>query len=96
MWRRYQERQADDKFAALLSAYLVLALTYSRWLNAAMSLGVVTLAGLYMIRIFAGAVAVGVTVSAWLLAFSVFLSLCLASLKHSTKGGDAKVPERRL
>ena len=83
------------KFAAALAAYLVLALAYSRWLNAVMPLGVVTLAGLHMIRIFAGAVAVGVTVSAWLLAFSVFLSLCLASLKHSTKGGDAKVPERR-
>ena len=84
------------KFAAALAAYLVLALAYSRRLKAAKSLGVVTLAGLHMIRIFAGALTVGVTVSAWLLAFSVFLSLCLASLKYFTKGGDAKVPERRL
>jgi 4-hydroxybenzoate polyprenyltransferase len=48
-------------------------------------LDVMTLAGLYGIRIVAGGAAVMVTLSPWLLAFSVFFFLCLALVKRSTE-----------
>ena len=40
------------------------------------------LAGLYTIRIIAGAVAIGISVSPWLLAFSMFFFLALAVVKR--------------
>jgi 4-hydroxybenzoate polyprenyltransferase len=46
---------------------------------------VLTLAGLYTLRILTGGVAVGVRVSAWLLAFSMFLFLSLAFAKRYTE-----------
>ena len=45
-------------------------------------LDVLTLALLYTIRIIAGAIAIGVLPSFWLLAFSVFLFLSLALVKR--------------
>ena len=45
-------------------------------------LDVLTLAGLYTLRILFGAAAVGVIISNWLLAFSMFLFLSLAFLKR--------------
>lgn len=83
-------------FATVLTAYLVLTTAYSMRLKAVMTLDVITLACLYTIRIFAGAVAVGVIVSFWLLAFSVFLFLSLAYLKRYTELANAKTPERLL
>ncbi|MBI5441695.1 MAG: hypothetical protein HY900_10870 [Deltaproteobacteria bacterium] len=43
---------------------------------------VLVLAAMYTLRIFAGALAIGVSVSSWLLAFSMFLFLSLAFLKR--------------
>lgn len=85
-----------SNFAAVLAAYLLLTTAYSMRLKAVMTLDVITLACLYTIRIFAGAVAVGVVVSFWLLAFSVFLFLSLAYLKRYTELANAKQPERLL
>jgi 4-hydroxybenzoate polyprenyltransferase len=45
-------------------------------------LDVIALAGLYTVRIFAGAVAVPVELSSWMLAFSMFLFLSLAMVKR--------------
>jgi 4-hydroxybenzoate polyprenyltransferase len=83
-------------FATVLTGYLVLTSAYSVRLKAVMTLDVITLACLYTIRIFAGAVAVSVTVSFWLLAFSVFLFLSLAYLKRYTELASAKNPEKLL
>ncbi len=47
-----------------------------------MMVDVLTLAGLYTLRVLAGGVAVGIPVSSWLLAFSLFFFLSLAFAKR--------------
>ncbi|CAM4009789.1 UbiA family prenyltransferase [Corallococcus sp. ZKHCc1 1396] len=69
-------------FAALLGVYWVLTLAYSLRLKQVVMLDVLVLAGLYTVRIFGGALAVGVPTSSWLLMFSTFLFLSLALLKR--------------
>ncbi|MBN8726897.1 MAG: UbiA family prenyltransferase [Xanthomonadales bacterium] len=70
------------EFVGMLLAYAVLTLAYSLILKRIAMLDVVTLAGLYTIRILGGAVAVPVPASSWLLAFSMFLFLSLAMVKR--------------
>ena len=60
--------------------YLATALTYALWLKRRLFADVVTLALLYTIRVVAGAVSV--TLSPWLLAFSFFVFLALATVKR--------------
>ncbi|HUP96755.1 MAG TPA: UbiA family prenyltransferase [Usitatibacter sp.] len=76
-------------FAALLGVYAVTSLAYSLWLKRVVMLDVVVLAGLYTLRILAGAAAVQVVVSHWLLAFSVFMFLSLALAKRYVQVGNA-------
>jgi 4-hydroxybenzoate polyprenyltransferase len=71
--------------AAVLVGYMSLSAAYSFRLKAAMTLDVITLACLYTIRIFAGAVAIAVALSSWLLLFSIFFFLSLAYLKRYTE-----------
>jgi 4-hydroxybenzoate polyprenyltransferase len=73
----------------VLAAYLVLTTAYSFKLKAAMTLDVIALACLYTIRILAGAVAIGVSLSFWLLLFSIFFFLSLGYLKRYTELADA-------
>ncbi|WP_076073002.1 UbiA family prenyltransferase [Sphingomonas montana] len=67
---------------AALAGYCGLTLAYSFRLKAAMIADVLTLACLYTIRIIAGAAAIAVPVSVWLLLFSIFLFLSLGYLKR--------------
>lgn len=69
-------------FTAMLLAYTVSTLTYSLWLKRLALIDVLVLSGLYTLRIGAGAVAVGVALSNWLLAISIFLFLSLALVKR--------------
>lgn len=69
-------------FLAVLGAYLAATLAYSLFLKRKMLLDIVTLAGLYTVRIVGGAVAIGVTVSEWLLMFSLFVFTSLALIKR--------------
>lgn len=69
-------------FGALLGAYLVANLAYSSWLKRVALADVFALAGLYTLRIFAGAAAVGVPVSDWLAAFSLFAFFSIALAKR--------------
>ncbi len=69
-------------FAAALAAYYVITLAYTLRLKRMMMLDVMTLAGLYTLRIIAGAAIMGLPPSFWLLAFSVFLFLCLGLVKR--------------
>lgn len=69
-------------FLGVLLAYLGATLAYSLHLKRRMTLDVLTLAGLYTVRVIGGAAAIGVPPSFWLLAFSMFLFLCLAYLKR--------------
>lgn len=65
-----------------LAGYVVLALGYALWLKRKLWLDVVALAGLYALRVAAGALAIGVVISPWLLAFSGFLFFSLAAVKR--------------
>jgi len=72
-------------FALTLTGYYVLTLAYSFVFKRFAMLDTVVLAGLYTIRIIAGAAALRISVSFWLLAFSMFLFLSLAIIKRYTE-----------
>lgn len=69
-------------FIAVLLLYLVITTLYSWRLKQLALLDVMTLAGLYAIRILAGTAAYGVETSTWLIAFSIFLFFSLAMVKR--------------
>jgi 4-hydroxybenzoate polyprenyltransferase/phosphoserine phosphatase len=69
-------------FLAVLLAYFATTLAYSLHLKRRPTLDTLTLASLYTLRVIGGAVAIGVALSFWLLAFSMFLFLSLAYLKR--------------
>ncbi|HVO49235.1 MAG TPA: UbiA family prenyltransferase [Steroidobacteraceae bacterium] len=70
------------RFALALGAYLVLTGGYSLVLKRFLLIDAVALAGLYTLRIIAGASAAGIALSFWLLLFAVFLFLSLAFVKR--------------
>lgn len=72
-------------FIWVLIGYFLLTLAYSMHLKRIMMLDVITLAALYTLRVIAGAVAINVVISFWLLAFSMFIFLSLAFVKRSTE-----------
>lgn len=69
-------------FLAVLAGYFILTNAYSFYLKRVSTADVMTLAVLYTVRVIAGAVAIGVDLSSWLLAFSMFLFVSLAFLKR--------------
>lgn len=69
-------------FIAWLGAYATAALGYSLWLKRVAVVDVLVLAMLYTVRLIAGAAAIAVPMSAWLLAFSMFFFLSLALVKR--------------
>jgi 4-hydroxybenzoate polyprenyltransferase len=69
-------------FTAWLVGYFLLTYAYSLWLKRLALIDCLTLAALYTLRIIAGAAAVAITLSFWLLAFSVFIFLSLAFVKR--------------
>lgn len=72
-------------FVGVLAFYYIITLAYSFWLKQVALVDVITLAGLYTIRLIAGAASVSVVLSFWLLAFSMFLFLSLAFVKRFTE-----------
>ncbi len=70
------------KFWLVLGGYYALTVAYSFSLKRVVLVDVITLAGLYTIRIVAGAYAIDAVLSFWLLLFSVFLFLSLALVKR--------------
>lgn len=69
-------------FSICLLAYFCITCAYSWGLKRLVLIDCLTLAILYTMRIISGAVAVGLSLSFWLLAFSVFLFLSLAFVKR--------------
>jgi 4-hydroxybenzoate polyprenyltransferase/phosphoserine phosphatase len=65
-----------------LFLYLIGTLSYSLVLKRVVLVDVILLAGLYTVRLLAGAAAARVDISPWLAAFSVFLFLSLAMVKR--------------
>jgi len=74
--------QISTDFISILAVYLALTTAYSLFLKPLALLDVITLTSLYTIRIIAGAIAINVPLSYWLLAFSMFIFLSLALIKR--------------
>lgn len=68
--------------AATLAAYFALTLSYSLSLKRKLMVDIIVLAVLYTIRVIAGAAALSIAPSEWLLAFSMFIFTCLALVKR--------------
>ncbi|WEJ99686.1 MAG: UbiA family prenyltransferase [Candidatus Sphingomonas phytovorans] len=83
-------------FAIVQVGYLALTTAYSMRLKQVMALDAIVLACLYTLRIFAGAIAIAVPVSSWLLTFAIFFFLSLAYLKRYTELAGAVSPDRLL
>jgi len=69
-------------FLAVLVFYFLTTVVYSTFFKRIVLVDVLTLAGLYTTRIIAGAAAIQVKPSFWLLAFSMFLFISLAMVKR--------------
>ncbi len=69
-------------FQLVLGSYAILTTAYSFALKRMLLIDVLTLAGLYTVRVIAGAAATQIDVSFWLLAFSTFFFLSLALVKR--------------
>ena len=72
-------------FFLILLLYIALTSAYSWVLKQYVLIDVLVLSLLYSLRILAGSVAIGVTTSSWLLAFSVFMFLSLALVKRCSE-----------
>lgn len=91
-------------FLPFLGGYAVATAAYSLALKRQPVTDVLVLAGLYTVRIYAGAAATGVPVSEWLASFSMFLFLSLALMKRAVElaslgqapAGRGYRPEDRL
>ena len=70
------------KFTALLCVYLALTNLYSFFLKSKSTADVFALAMLYTVRVVAGGAALAISLSSWLLAFSMFVFISLAYLKR--------------
>ncbi|SDJ14901.1 UbiA family prenyltransferase [Lutimaribacter saemankumensis] len=87
-------------FFLAMVIYYFLTMAYSLYFKRALVIDICVLAGLYTIRIIAGGAATGITLSIWLLAFSVFFFLSLAAVKRqaelidSAKRGNLKASGR--
>jgi len=75
----------NSLFVAILALYLFVTVAYSLHLKRRTTLDVLVLAGLYTLRVLGGAVALDLTPSFWLLAFSMFIFLGLAFGKRFTE-----------
>jgi 4-hydroxybenzoate polyprenyltransferase len=71
-----------ERFIEVFATYYVITIAYSLFLKGRVIVDALTLAGLYTLRVIAGAAAVSVPLSFWLLLFSVFLFLSLAFVKR--------------
>ena len=69
----------------LLAGYVILTLSYSLRLKRILVIDVLLLVCFYLLRIFFGGVATGISISVWLLAFSMFFFLALALVKRLTE-----------
>lgn len=69
----------------VMAIYFILTTAYSMRLKRIIVMDISMLAALYTLRIIAGAVATGITLSVWILAFAVFFFLSLAAVKRQAE-----------
>jgi 4-hydroxybenzoate polyprenyltransferase len=72
-------------FTALLGLYVLTTLAYSLVLKRKLFVDVITLGGLYTIRVMAGLEASHIEQSHWLLMICLFLFMCLATVKRCSE-----------
>lgn len=72
-------------FLGIVLVYFLLTCAYSLYLKQLVIVDVLALAGLYTIRVMAGAVALTLPLSPWILAFCLFLFMSLALVKRYTE-----------
>lgn len=72
----------SGQFLVVLLVYFVVTTLYSLHLKRIVIVDVIVLAGLYTLRVIGGAIATGLPVTFWILAFCVFLFLSLALVKR--------------
>jgi 4-hydroxybenzoate polyprenyltransferase len=80
----------------VLCAYIVLTTLYTFSLKRKMMVDIIVLAALYTIRVIAGAAAISVPVSEWLIGFSMFVFTALALIKRYIELAahlDAELPD---
>ncbi|MEM8961074.1 MAG: decaprenyl-phosphate phosphoribosyltransferase [Acidobacteriota bacterium] len=86
-------------FTVWLAVYLIINLLYASWLKRVVILDVMAVSAGYVIRVQAGAVAVGVELSSWLLLCTIFLALFLIFSKRRHELvllGDAAEQQRAV
>jgi len=86
-------------FGAVLAGYVALNVLYTVWLKHVVILDVMSISFGFVLRVVAGAVAVALAVSSWLLLCTIFLSLFLAFSKRRhelTLLADAASGQRRV
>ncbi|MCJ7702114.1 MAG: decaprenyl-phosphate phosphoribosyltransferase, partial [Anaerolineales bacterium] len=73
----------SPRFALITMGYLVLNLTYSKWLKHMVLLDIIVLASFYVIRVAAGVTLIDVVrFSPWLYSFTTFLALLIGTGKR--------------
>ena len=89
----------DPLFGVCLAAYVALNLLYTFWLKHIVILDVMSISAGFVLRVMAGAAAIGVVVSSWLLLCTTFVALFLAFSKRRHELmllADAAAGQRRV
>ncbi|NQX89547.1 MAG: UbiA family prenyltransferase [Halioglobus sp.] len=73
---------AGTSFLGVLVVYFLITLSYSLYLKSLVLLDVLVLAGLYTLRLIAGAAVAGAVPSVWMVSFSMFIFASLAMVKR--------------
>ncbi|MBV8683177.1 MAG: UbiA family prenyltransferase [Caulobacteraceae bacterium] len=69
-------------FLGVIATYVAITMLYTFWLKQKLLVDVVVLALLYVVRVVAGAAAIGAPISHWFLGFALFIFTCLALVKR--------------
>ncbi|WP_299546318.1 UbiA family prenyltransferase [uncultured Tateyamaria sp.] len=90
----------SSAFAMVLAIYFTMTTAYSFFLKKILLVDVLTLAGLYTIRLLGGGVAVGVALSSWLIVFALSIFVSLALMKRfveltACEDADRASPDNR-
>lgn len=83
-------------FLNIIIIYFLITTAYSMYLKRIVVIDLVTLSALYTIRVIAGGVATGTSISIWLLAFSGFFFLSLAAVKRQAELLDNQSRGKKL
>ncbi len=75
----------DERLIIILAAYLLLNILYSLFFKKIVILDLLSIAAGFLLRVFAGAVAINVDISKWLILTTLFISLFLAVMKRRSE-----------